>query len=39
MIGDYLPVIGDYLGLTLQETLLAIAVVIMVLMLGKVGKK
>lgn len=39
MIGDYLNVIGDYIGLTLQETLTAVLVFVMVLMLGKVGKK
>jgi len=39
MIGDYLNVIGDYIGLTLQETLTAVIVLLMVLMLGKVGKR
>jgi hypothetical protein len=39
MIGQYLPVILDYVGLSVLETLLLIAVFIMVIMLGKVGKK
>jgi hypothetical protein len=39
MIGEYLPVILDYVGLTVLETLLLIAVFIMVIMIGKVGKK
>jgi hypothetical protein len=39
MIGEYLPVILDYVGLTVLETLLLIAVFIMVIMVGKVGKK
>lgn len=39
MIGEYLPVIADYIGLTLQETFLAIGIVLLLLMLGKVGKK
>jgi hypothetical protein len=39
MIGEYLPVILDYVGLSVLETLLLIAVFIMVIMLGKVGKK
>jgi hypothetical protein len=39
MIGEYLPVILDYVGLSVLETLLLIAVFIMVMMIGKVGKK
>jgi hypothetical protein len=39
MIGEYLPIILEYVGLTLTETLLFIAVFIMVILLGKVGKK
>jgi hypothetical protein len=39
MIGEYLPVILDYVGLSVLETLLLIAVFIMVIMVGKVGKK
>jgi hypothetical protein len=39
MIGEYLPVILDYVGLSVLETLLLIAVFIMVIMIGKVGKK
>jgi hypothetical protein len=39
MIGEYLPVILDYVGLSILETLLLIAVFIMVIMVGKVGKK
>ncbi len=39
MIGDYIGVVLDYLGLTLQETLLASVLIIMLLMFGKVGKK
>jgi hypothetical protein len=39
MIEEYLPVILDYVGLSVLETLLLIAVFIMVIMIGKVGKK
>jgi hypothetical protein len=39
MIGEYVPVILDYVGLSVLETLLLIAVFIMVIMIGKVGKK
>jgi hypothetical protein len=39
MIGDYIGVVLDYVGLTLQETLTAVVVLLMVLMLGKVGKR
>ena len=39
MIGEYLPVILDYVGLSVLETLLLIAVFIMVMIIGKVGKK